>query len=799
MLCTSLVYAQPGESRSGTGVITGAVYDSTSQSPVEYANIVLYTVEDSSQVTGTITDSTGQFRLTGVSTGEFYLDIRFIGFKDRRLPGVQVESRGESVSLGEIWMSPSVLNSEGVVVEGERPTMEYKIDRKVIDVSSAQTSISGDAVDILENVPSIRVDIEGNVSLRGSQSFTVLIDGKSTPLDGTQALQQIPASSIETIEIITNPSVKYDPDGTAGIINVVLKDKQYAGSSGMIDLDVGIDNKYSGDALYQYKNGKYTITASADYGRRYYDGNRRERRQTTYQESTTHIRSTGSSVRGRNGGDGRLSLEYNINEGNKLTLQGRYGNWGFGSESEQVYREWTGDVRDDMTRYTSTEEFSRDGVFYSLSANYLHQFNQDGHEITAEFEHDVWDGSGESMNKRMNSDGDAVSGQRSVEEGPSRDYELEVEYVYPHGENRKFEAGYEAETDNGDESTEQYQYSTEQNEFIFQPEYSYTTVSARTTQSVFSLYSGEIHQFGYQLGVRGEYTYRNITHPDSGDYFNIDRWDYFPSLHFSYSFPGSQQLMASYSRRIERPRSWWLEPFLTWEDAYTVRRGNPSLVPEYVDSYEMGFQTRFGQGVFNIEAYYRNTNNKIERIRSVYAENVTLQTIDNVGQDFSFGTEFNFRYNILSAWDMNLMGDVYRYRVRGSLEDESFDRESYNWSTRLSNTIDLTETWRIQLDGRYQSPTVSSQGREEDYFRADLSVRKEFFNEKLAATLQVRDLFDTVTRERRSTGAGFTSYSYRDREAPIVMLNLQLNINNYEQQRGPGAGGGQGGMGPGGF
>jgi len=788
------VFAQPsqnyGQRSPAPGRITGSIYDALTNDPIEYANIILFSKSDSTQVTGTITNPEGNFYLKEVRPGSYFMEIRFIGYKSKHISEISVRPGEWNVDLGKIKLERSAISTKGLVVEGTKPPIEYKIDKKVIDVSQQSTTIAGTAVDVLETVPSVRVDIEGNVSLRGSGNFTVLIDGHPTVMDGNDALQQIPVSSIKNIEIITNPSAKYDPEGTAGIINVVLKKDKFSGSSGMLSLNAGLNRKYSGDALYNYKTDKYTVTLNGDYRKRYFDGTMRERRSTTFQGNTSHIESNGSSVFGRNSGGLRGAFEYHFDQKNQLTLNSRYGSHSFEHNSDSDFREWTDASSQGVNQYTNQSNRSRNGIYYSVNTNYLHQFNTKGHELTANLDYSNYDGKGNSKNELLNADNTITSGQKSVESGPSTEWELKLEYVYPHGKNRKFEAGYNAETDDRTESNKQYFYDTTATKYVYQPEYSLTSQNTRNTQSVYSLYSGEIDQFGYQLGIRGEYTYRNIAHPDSGQYFHLDRWDYFPSLHLSYSFAGTQQVMASYSRRIDRPRGWHLEPFVTWVDAYTVRSGNPSLIPEYIDSYELGYQTRLGASFFNFDTYYRVTHNKIEHIQSVYAENVTLETIDNIGSDYSLGGELNLRYDILKQWNINLMGDFYHYQVTGSYLDDSFNRTSFNWGSRLSNTIKLGKSWQVQIDGIYHSPSVSSQGRRESFFRSNMAIRKDFMDRKISATLQVRDIFGTSKRESSSSGPGFSSYNYRDFETPIVMFTLKFNINNYKDNNRRGQGGG---------
>ncbi|MEJ2052246.1 MAG: carboxypeptidase regulatory-like domain-containing protein, partial [Calditrichota bacterium] len=262
-LSSGFLYGQAGQ-RGGRnmpqGTITGTIVEAKKQTPMQYTNVVLYSQRDSAQIDGTITDKDGKFRLTNVRPGNYFAEVTFIGFKQKTLDNIAVRPPNLSINLGTIVMSSKALTSQDVVVEAERPAISYQIDRKVIDASRFDAAASGNAVDILENVPSVNVDIEGNVELRGSSNFRVLIDGKPTVLDGNDALQQIPASTIDDIEIITNPSVKYDPEGTTGIINIVLKKNRLEGMSGLVNTNAGMNNKYGVEGLLSLKNDTYTAT-----------------------------------------------------------------------------------------------------------------------------------------------------------------------------------------------------------------------------------------------------------------------------------------------------------------------------------------------------------------------------------------------------------------------------------------------------------------------------------------------------------------------------------------------------------
>ncbi len=267
---TGTLYPQSYQGRSGK--ISGRVIDAESSKPVEYANVVVFKESDSTQVTGTISNTEGNFTIDPVPPGKYYIDVLFMGYERVRIAGQQIGRNNPSLQLGDIKIKPSSVNMEDVVVEGNKPALTYQIDKKIINVEQLGPTISGNAADVLENVPSVTVDVEGNVSLRGSSSFTVLIDGRPTIMDPQDVLQQIPATSIESIEIITNPSAKYSAEGTAGIINIILKKNRNSGISGIINASAGLNEKYGGDGLFEYKDGDIAVNAGFDYNNRNFPG-----------------------------------------------------------------------------------------------------------------------------------------------------------------------------------------------------------------------------------------------------------------------------------------------------------------------------------------------------------------------------------------------------------------------------------------------------------------------------------------------------------------------------------------------
>ncbi len=285
VIISALIFPQrkPGEERRMGGTVKGIVVDASSCNPIEYANILLLNVIDSSMVNGTITNPDGSFLIEKIRPGKYFVEIKFMGFNNWKTE-IEISRDSRNHDLGEIKLEPVAVKLGDVLVEGDRSPVSYQVDKKVIDVSQIQTVISGNATDVLENVPSVTVDIEGNVSLRGSENFTVLVDGRPSILDPQESLQQIAASTIKSIEIITNPSAKYDPEGTAGIINVILKQSKDEGIAGIANLNAGLNDKYGSDFLGEYKNSNIRSYLGLDYNKRNMPGTSLEENIYFYEE-----------------------------------------------------------------------------------------------------------------------------------------------------------------------------------------------------------------------------------------------------------------------------------------------------------------------------------------------------------------------------------------------------------------------------------------------------------------------------------------------------------------------------------
>ncbi|MGQ9809771.1 MAG: TonB-dependent receptor domain-containing protein [bacterium] len=792
IMVTSLLFAQPGavqgrDLQGGPlGSISATVVDSVSAEPLKFANVMLYDVSGENLITGMITDEKGRFNFKRIAPGTYSVSVKFMGYNRKNISGVEVTPRKPEVDLGIISLTPAVIEVGEVEVTAERPQITYQIDKKVINVSKYYTSKTGTAVDVLENVPSITVDVEDNVSLRGSGSFIVLIDGRRSPLEGSDALRQIPAASIENIEIITNPSAKYDPDGLAGIINVVLRKGKSNGVNGLFNINGGLDHKYGGDFTFSQKSDGIVLTIGGNLGKMQFPGKMKGESRTLHDTLETLVRSQGSMKWAHNPRGIRASIDWKPNQRDLFTFGGNIGWRDMERNGTFSYTQYpiVNGMEGDGDSYISLSGSERSGYFYSLNTGYEKNFLRDGHQLKFEIYGARSDGDDKNMTVTLR-DGAGTEGRRTSESGTQRKMEGKVDYTLPMDSDREFESGYQIRLEDWNEKTRFDQYDPISKEYQYQEKYSHAIDYDQNVQSFYAILSDQVSRFGYQVGIRGEYTKRTISLLDSTKTFKIDEFDVFPTLHFLYRSSDTKQIIANYSRRIERPRSWDLEPFLTWMNAKNVRKGNPALKPEYTDSYELGYQMDFGRNSFFAEGYYRVTHNKIERISSVYdhENQVMLHTVANVGKDYSLGTELSLNTMVTAMWNLNLMANLYDYRVKGNLGDQNFSEESFTWNLRITNNLRITPTTRLQVTAMYNSPSASAQGSREGFLSTDMGLKQDFFGGKLSASLQIRDVFSSAKFESTSEGRGFYDHRIFERKSPMATVMLSYNFNNYRQER----------------
>jgi len=764
------------------GKISGIVFDDTDKAPLEYANVVVYNSETDEMVTGTISNKEGVFSIEKLKPGNYYVIVKFIGYEKSRIEDVIIRPNGRHVSLESIYLKRAAYGIDQVEIVAEKSIVEYKIDKKVINVGQQATSLSGTAIDALEISPAVRVDIDGTVSLRGSEDFTLLIDGKPSILDPSDALEQIPASSIDNIEIITNPSAKYDPDGTSGIINVILKKNGLSGIAGLVNINAGTFDNYGGNALIEYRNNGFSVNFGLNYNERTRPGTMESTVQTISNGVETTTNSNGERDRGGTMYGAKGGVSYDLTQSDNISAGFRYGNRDFGSTSNRYYSESSSNLSD-VIEYNSRDETIMQGDFYALNLDYTHNFPTKDHKLYLQLYYSYRDMDQISFNALYSFDNDLIKAKDYTEGGPGKNWRIKAEYKLPFSTTDYLEAGYQGRISSDDEFNENYDLDLATNEYVLLDEFSHLSIYKRDIHSLFSTYAGESGQLGYQFGLRGEYTYRTMELVDENNFYEINRLDLFPTLHASYKFDYTFQTMASYTRRIVRPRGHYLEPFETWTDAYNVRKGNPGLLPEYINSFEIGTQKHFENVTFSLEGYYRYTTNKIERVRSVFSENVILHTVENVGTSQALGAEMMVTFNPLPFWNLNLTGNIYDYQQEGSVFGQDFNSSSFNYSLRMSNKLMFSKTFGTQFNFLWDSPSATSQGETTGRFILSAAATYQIIPQKLTAILQMRDVLQTARHEHTFSGVDFFSLNILERDWPMISLTLRYSINNYKEPR----------------
>lgn len=786
VLSSVLIAQRPGGMPQGSADVRGRIIDQISGDPIEYANVALFRMKDSVMVTGASTNKRGEFTIVSVPYGRYRLVADFIGFERYEQNALAVTPREDFVLVPDIRLRQKSIQLEGTEITADRATYQYKIDKKVVSVDADINSAGGTAADVLENTPSVEVDIEGNVSLRGSSNFTVLVNGRPSILEGTEALQQISAAQIKEIEIITNPSAKYDPEGTAGIINVITKKQEDRGINGVANVSIGTGDKYRADILLNYRTPKYNLYGTFDYRDDNYEGKRTSYREVTNDGTTYYLDGTGTRAMSRGGTGGKLGMDYFLTS--RTTLGGylNLGTFNFSRGRTTQYKEWTSEDAD-LLYYLADTKMPRDRDYYGFNLNFQHKFGEKNHQLDAMIDYAKRDGGGdESSVEWLNSGDFSRSGEpyyqtSAREDANSTDWTLKLDYVRPLWSG-KMEAGWQSQLD---EEREDYAYEEYDPilGWIDNSLFSSAMDYSRHIHSIYSTYGNEYGKFGYQLGVRGELTQRYITDEEANEEYKLDRIDWFPSIHLSQQLDKGYQVQASYTRRINRPRGWYLEPFRNYIDKDNQREGNPALEPEYVDSYELSLMKKWGMSFVSVETFYRSTENLITRILVPLEGGIVLHTFDNLNRDHSLGGEVMLNYEVNSWLNFNLSASVYNYRLEGLVDNQQVDRESTNWRSRLNTNIKFTRQTRLQLNGGYSGPSVTAQGESKGMLFTSAALRHDFKGNKFSAIAQIRDIFGTARHDFTAISPGFYENTTMEREAQVVQLTLTYRINDYKPRR----------------
>ena len=775
-----ILFLLSGISQMAIAQIHGRLLDASSREAIDYADIFLYETGNSKPIQQTFPNERGEFRFEQIGKGRYTIMARLVGYDI--LSKRDIEANGSPVNLGDLMMKPLEVGIAEVEVVASKRQLVYKLDKKVVEATSNMMAGGGSAVDVLENTPSIRVDAEGDVTFRGSSGFLVYIDGKPSVFTGTQALEQVPAGHIENIEIITTPSAKHDTEGDVGIINIITKKHSRQGLSGMINLSGSTWLSRHVDFLLTQQNARS----------RWYVGGQwtdRMRKSDFDQEKLTIVgdQTTSSHAIGPRTGD---SYHYTLKGGWSLSLpkttitldlEGGYG--GNKRKGEMNYEE-TITLKGGSpvtTRYTSIDDYDNDENIGLGSLSVQHKFNDKGHEISASAYYKYGGNALEYFfNDLMSLQGERQQGHRAYESEHRETLRANLDYALPFGKGGKLEAGYQYYSYLEDGNYKMEWWDPEKQVFYWRDDIYNTFYFQEGVNSIYAILSQSWNNFEAQAGVRGEHTHTVLRSSVEGADRTKNRFEFFPSVHLGYNFPNGHRLLASYSRRTTRPQLYYMEPYITYRDFYTAEIGNPDIRPEYINSFELNYQKSFGENSVSATLFHRSRKDKIERLRVPYSAGVTLDSMANVGHDYSTGLELSLNLHPVRWWNTTVNGNLYHYKVKNEQAAGGNTSTSTNYDILWNNLFDLGKYTRLQLDGSFVGPSVTTQGRTDAYWYANLAVRQQLFNRRLTATLAFRDIFRSAKYVSDIQTADLHSLTRIKPKYPQITLTLSWTFNSYK-------------------
>ncbi len=787
IILLSIILTAGAENNVEKGIIKGYIIAKSNLSPIEYAQIKVFSLPDSTMITGTTSSMNGTFIINNLPYGHYYVEIGFLGFNTIILSNITLSSSQKIFSCDTVILEESTILLNDVEIKGEKDAVQYQIDKKVIDVSKKLDASGGTVVNLLENTPSIQVDMEGNVLLRGSQNFTVLVDGKPSSLNSSTILKQIPAAMVERIEIITNPSAKYDAQGTTGIINIIMKKNTQKSTNGIIDLSVGTYNKYSGDFSINHQIKKVNLFFSGNYNLNYSYPTMNSDRSYSYNDTLQLITQEAKRKQNVNPYSINAGFDWNLNDKNVFTLSYDWGFWGYNLSIPENTKQTNND--NDSMLYVLTKTLMKIGGYYhSGNLYYKHNFKQVGDELSGSFNVSTWKGNDSTdVNEMFTNSNHSftyfANHHYSVDHDNNLSYQLNLDYVKTIKEKHKLEAGYQ-----GNYKTINSDYVYKAQDFIthewIAPIANLQAMSfSQNIQAAYLTYSGELLGIECLVGLRGEYYNRKLSVVGTSEKYHLEKFDLFPSLHLSKEFPKQNYLQFSYSRRINRPNEWNLNPFPIFSDSYITQIGNPGLLPEYTHSIELNYMKYMTKGYIAVENYFHQTNNSITRTYRIDSTGTILYGVDNLNKNYAFGISLSGNYAPVKWFNLYANANLYGYIIEGKIVSANTTTRSFNYDFSLNTTFKMKYDFKIQLTGFYNAPKILAQGKMDPIYGCNLSLSKSFFKQRFQIVLTGRDIFNTVKYRIQTNLPTLQTNVEMYSEYPVVILQLSYKINNYKKKQ----------------
>lgn len=785
----------------GQGKIFGKVKDATTKKAVEYASVSLLQHGSSKLAGGTITTSDGSFQFDNLAQGKYVVKITFLGYKVYSSDTIQVTDTKILFDLGSVMLTPTSTTMDKVEIVAEAGMVTNEIDKKVYNTEKMITTGGGSAEDLLNQIPSVNIDIDGNLSLRGAEGVTVLVDGRPSGITGgsRQAiLESIPASSIERIEVITNPSAKYDADGQVGIINIILKKNKILGLNGSLTAGAGTNGKYNAGFNLSYRDKKVNVYGSYNF-RRSKNFNYGWSQRTTYNLDSLYQQNYSTDGNNqRMNHMARAGVDLYINPTNTIGINGGFGynpgsRWGI---TEYDFYDPYLIQTENWARFTNQ---ATQRMNYDINANYEHLFKKKDQKLTFDISYSGnYQGEQENYRNAYYSLLDPSKLRydeftRSDNKSNNSNFISSIDYFHPFEKNYTLETGAKFTIRHNDNDF--VNFMQQGTDLVPNPLVTNRFVYHEQVLGAYAQMGKGYKKWGYKIGLRVEETFLNTDQVNSQIKTSRNYFSWFPSAFLSYNINDKNDIKLSYSKRINRPGFRQLNTFNSYNDPLNLRTGNPNLNPEYTHSLEFAYT--YGNDKFSLSPtiFYRYTTGVISRYQYIDPNGVAISTFENFNNAHSAGFDINARMDFTKWLNLNLNGSVYYYRIDGTNKGSSLRNQSLGGMGRATASFKITKWMDAQATYGFWLMPASPQGQPLANHGLDLGLKADFFKKKFSVNLGLQDVFNTRRFAVNGSDVNFVNDFYRKRESRILNLTLTWKFGKQEFTRRPkkGAGGGEGG------
>lgn len=731
------------------GTVAGRIVEHGSSRPVEYAAVVLKDA-NGKVIQRAATNAKGEFVLESVPTGDYQLAYSLVGGEPQEPVGIHLDAQHDKANLGTLELRGETLQMQRVDVAARREAFYNSIDRKTYTVGQDLKSVSGSASDLLQGIPSVQVDVDGNVSLRGNGSVLILVDGKPSTLMSTanrpDVLAQMSADDIERVEVITNPSAKYKPDGTAGILNLVMKRRHVAGSSGTIRVSVGNERRGNFGLSLNRAVGKLNVLASASVRQDDRSRSGTERRSHLDATSQTFVSTEQDSFEQMRPLSrlAQLGFDYRLSDADKIGASASYNYRTFFRDALVVSRSRnaTGIVTADYDRRRTDAEWQKTT---EVKASYSHAFADDGHELSLEAKRDRhWEQEDNVYANVFRAPATPTGRDATLIKPTETGTEITADYTRPFPHDAKLEAGYAHETNKNDMDFRGSLFDSARGAWLVDATRTNRFIYRDTIQALYATFARPFGKFGFLAGLRLEDT---VVHTNQATARLVERTAYrrlHPSLHLSYNLTETRQLQLNYSHRVHRPESDDLNPFPEYQDPFNLRAGNPRLRPEETHSLETGYQYHQDDTTYLAALFFRDTYHAFTTVTR-YIDAVTLLTThENLAGNRSGGLELAATKELGTKVFVNFSANAFRSAIDAANLGFSGQRSALAWDAKMNLKWRVTKSDTLQLDTHYTARRLTAQGYRLPAAFANVGWRHDFKARKYALTLTVSDVFDSL-------------------------------------------------------